>query len=106
MDASGGEGKIVVFRPSDATWSNTYNDVMMGDEMVVGTPQGQEFFTYHSVYTDGRYFFDPFVSPSPIAQSDYLNMLNEWNPSGVSWRIYTPAPNIGPSVIHLNKGGF
>ncbi|MBU2712860.1 hypothetical protein [Zooshikella harenae] len=71
-----------------------------------------ENFAHHSVYTDGRYIFDPFVSADPIPQSQYLKMLNEANPDGVSWRISSPEipneVNIDEIIsnIKLNKGNF
>jgi filamentous hemagglutinin len=103
--AAGGEGKVVIFSGKDARWTNNYDWGMGSGDFRVTTSQGIEEFSYHSVYTDGRYIFDPFVSEKPIPQSNYVNMLKEANPNGVSWRIYEPE-TLNPDLPQLRRGGY
>jgi hypothetical protein len=85
--AAGGEGKVVVFSGSDARWPTQYRENIIGELNVQGT-LGRSEFAYHSAYTDGKYFFDPFVSSKPLPQGAYLEALKSANPNGISWRIY------------------
>ncbi|MBH0085957.1 hypothetical protein I6E84_06965 [Psychrobacter sp. SCQQ22] len=61
-------------------------------------------FTYHSVYTDDKYIYDPFVSDQLIEESDYINILNKQNPDDILWRIKGNTDN--PDIPELKKGGF
>ncbi len=104
-NAAGGEGKIVIFSGKGALWPDKYEWTMGSDNFKIPASQAGEEFAYHSVYTDGKYIYDPFVSSNPIPQSDYLKMLNESNPGGFSWRIYDPEIS-DYSIPDLKKGGF
>jgi hypothetical protein len=107
MAASGGEGKIVVLSSRNMKWRETYHSSMGGNGALdLPTIAGKERFSYHSVYTDGRFMFDPFVSELPLPQAQYLRMLSQENSAGISWRIYTPTPTVDPTKVNLNKGGF
>lgn len=106
-NAAGGEGKIVIFSGKDANWPQKY-DWGIGvspEQFRVPTAQGPVNFSYHSVYTDGKYFFDPLLSSNPIPQSEYKFMLNAANPNGTTWRIYEPNV-LNPNIPQLQKGGY
>ncbi len=45
-----------------------------------------ESYSYHAVFTDGRYVFDPALSDEPVVKSDYVKILKKLNPSGISFR--------------------
>ncbi|MTW14567.1 hypothetical protein GM658_28530 [Pseudoduganella eburnea] len=103
-NAAGGQGKVVIFSDAATQWPAKY-DWGMGGGVRVPSAQGPVDFAYHSVYTDGRYFYDPLLSNTPIPQAKYIDMLKSLNPNGTSWRIYEPdTPN--PAVPQLQKGGF
>jgi hypothetical protein len=102
--AAGGEGKVVVFSDANAQWPEKYN-WGMGGNVRVPSAQGPLDFAYHSVYTDGRYFYDPLLSKTPIPQAQYLDMLKSLNPNGISWRTYNPNVQ-NPAVPTLQKRGF
>ena len=107
MEASGGQGKVIIFGSKDAKWQNNYSWELnhTSPELNLATKKDpNDRFTYHSVYTDGKYIYDPFVSDQPIAQSDYINILNKQNPNGISWRIKGNTDN--PDIPELKKGGF
>jgi hypothetical protein len=37
-------------------------------------------FTFHEVYTDGKYVFDPRYKPEPILRAEYEALIRELNP--------------------------
>ena len=37
-------------------------------------------YRYHDVYTDGRYVYDPVMSPDPITYGDYERAIRLMNP--------------------------
>lgn len=93
-----GEGKVVVFAGREARWGERYSwGGPVGPMIQVGKDLN---YAYHSVYTDGKYIFDPFVSSAPIAKSSYLDMLRMYNSDGFSWRILAPETN------QLLRSGF
>ncbi|WP_426336032.1 hemagglutinin repeat-containing protein [Pseudoduganella sp. R-31] len=102
--AARGEGKLVVFSGRDAKWPKEY-DWQMGNGINVPGANGTLNFSYHTVYTDGRYFYDPLLSNSPVPQAEYLQMLKSLNEKGVSWRTYHPDLE-NPKVPQLQKKGF
>jgi hypothetical protein len=103
-NVANGEGEVVIFSGIDARWPATY-DWGMGNGVRVPSSQGPLDFAYHAVYTDGRYFFDPLLSETPISQRQYINMLRSINSNEISWRTYSPGvPN--PAVPQLQKRGF
>ncbi len=69
---SDGNGKIVNFtNPA-------------GNEINIPSRGGEEItpYRYHDVYTDGKYAYDPEMSPNPIPAGDYsraLRLVNEGN---------------------------
>jgi RHS repeat-associated protein len=102
-DASGGSGKIVVFASKGAQWGKRYDFAGPGGKgLKVKTGNGTDVYSHHSVYTDGKYFYDPFVSNKPIPQSDYLKALKGSNSGGVSWRLHDPTS----AGSNLKKGGY
>jgi hypothetical protein len=48
----------------------------------------KETFDYHTVYSDGKYVYDPRYSNTPILEKDYFKMIEKWNPNGVD--IFEP----------------
>ncbi|MBD9419508.1 hypothetical protein IB259_09595 [Achromobacter sp. ACM04] len=40
--------------------------------------------TYHQVYSDGQYVYDPRVSSRPVPQGDWLQLMKGTNPDGIS----------------------
>jgi hypothetical protein len=112
--SSNGEGKIVVFSGRADNWPADYDWGLSPSDLNVPLRDGQTVnFAHHSVYTDGRYIYDPFVSKEPIPQSDYLKILNNANPEGVSWRVSNPdVSDVSQSVdgiinsMDLEKGKF
>src|SRR5688572_24861493 len=40
-------------------------------------------FKYHEVFTDGRYIYDPRLSPSAVALRDWFRMIEGLNPGAV-----------------------
>ncbi|MCG8519638.1 MAG: DUF6531 domain-containing protein [Pseudomonadales bacterium] len=113
FSSAGGEGKIVIFSGKTENWPASYNWGISPSDVNVSLRDGQvDNYAHHSVYTDGRYIFDPFVSADPVPKSQYLKMLDTVNPNGVSWRISRPELSREISVdevisnINLNKGGF
>lgn len=107
MEASGGQGKVIIFGSKDAKWDDGYswglNETSPNLNIPTKTTNNAEY-TYHSVYTDGKYIYDPFVSDKPIPQSDYTQILKDKNPNGVSWRIKGETDS--PDIPELKKGGF
>ncbi|MDG4858324.1 DUF6531 domain-containing protein [Streptomyces sp. T-3] len=66
---SGGEGKIINF----TTPSKEINIPSSGGQI-------ETAYRYHDVYTDGRYIYDPEMSPNPIPLGDYKRALRHLNP--------------------------
>jgi hypothetical protein len=40
-------------------------------------------FKYHEVFTDGRYIYDPRLSPAEVALRDWFRMIEDLNPGAV-----------------------
>lgn len=40
-------------------------------------------YYFHTVYSDGKYIFDPRYSDIPVLESDYFKMLEDLNPNGI-----------------------
>jgi filamentous hemagglutinin len=105
QQAANGEGNVVIFSGKNASWPEQYDWGMGSSNFKVPTMDGSADFAYHSVYTDGRYFYDPLLSAEPIPQSQFLGSLKNLNPDGISWRTYVPeVPNF--NAPQLKKGGF
>ena len=77
FEASGRNGKIIEIRANDGwLWVEEYGNV--------------RDFNYHTVFSDGRFIFDPRFSPNPILEVDYFNMLRRLNPGGFNTIITHP----------------
>ncbi|MEK4988595.1 contractile injection system protein, VgrG/Pvc8 family [Listeria sp. FSL L8-0308] len=71
--ASGGRGKIITI-----TSSEKYGTIKV-------TEYGEtKSFDYHTVYSDGKYVYDPRLSDQPIHAKDYMNTINKLNGGKVS----------------------
>lgn len=75
FDASGGVGKIIEVRPNVprklAIYENGVEEINL---------------TYHQVYTDGRYVYDPRLSPNPIPKGDWEKHMKGMNPDDKYFR--------------------
>ncbi|MEV5573914.1 polymorphic toxin-type HINT domain-containing protein [Spirillospora sp. NPDC052269] len=73
-DAAGGTGKIVSF-------------VGNGGNLRVAEDGGRSVvdYTFHHVYTDGRYAYDPRLSQTPVPWGDYMRTMRGLNPGGIRW---------------------
>lgn len=71
FEAAGGKGRIVSFTQE-------------GDMLTVPEGAGTAEYTYHHVYTDGRYVYDPRLRPAPVPWGDYMRTMKALNP-GLRW---------------------
>ena len=71
--AAGWNGRVARFEPRS------------GRTLKLGEDGGKDVveYMYHEAYTDGRYAYDPFVSPTPVPWGDYLRALRGLNPGGI-----------------------
>ncbi|AVP98751.1 hypothetical protein C7S18_16835 [Ahniella affigens] len=94
MQANGGSGEIVVMGPRNMDWPSNYDSVMgQGNREALMLPNSidDSGFAYHSVYSDGVYIYDPFVSKAPFSKKDYVRSMRSANPSGISHRLLDPS---------------
>ncbi|MCE3602208.1 HINT domain-containing protein [Massilia sp. P8910] len=70
--AAGGGGQILEVRPTIKNNLNVYENGSI--------EPGQSF---HQVYTDGRYVYDPRVSLTPIPKGDWMQHIKNINPGGI-----------------------
>ncbi len=77
LDAAGGKGKIIEITPKSG---------VLGDLQVKEYGKIQDF-DFHTVYSDGKYIYDPRYNDLPILENDYFNMLESLNPSGICKKI-------------------
>ena len=70
-NSNGQTGQIIRIEPKVANGLN---------EITVPINRQNTPFVYHEAYTDGRFVYDPFVSPNPIPQADYLANMAKLNP--------------------------
>jgi hypothetical protein len=70
--AAGGGGQILEVRPSARNNLNVYENGSVAP--------GQSF---HQVYKDGRYVYDPRVSLTPIPKGDWMQHIKNINPDGI-----------------------
>lgn len=75
LAAAGGQGRILTYTPAKGSMLRTPES---GGQSV-------QDFVYHSVYTDGRYAYDPRFSPVPVPLGDFNRMMRGLNP-GVMFR--------------------
>ncbi|WP_291382614.1 MULTISPECIES: hemagglutinin repeat-containing protein [Achromobacter] len=47
----------------------------------------EEHQSYHQVYSDGRYVYDPRVSSNPIPKGDWVQLIEGTNPDGVKMTV-------------------
>jgi len=66
-----GNGKILEVRPSEKGKLTIFEN---------GSLEPGQY--YHQVYTDGKYIYDPRLSPSPIPKGDWVKHIKEINPGG------------------------
>uniref|UniRef100_UPI0019694B44 hypothetical protein n=1 Tax=Listeria costaricensis TaxID=2026604 RepID=UPI0019694B44 len=43
-------------------------------------------FDYHTVYSDGKYIYDPRYNEIPILEEEYFNIIQKENPNGITIR--------------------
>ncbi|MNN59720.1 hypothetical protein D3C81_1748580 [compost metagenome] len=72
-NSAGGKGLVLEVEPATRNNLNVYENGQLAT--------GQ---TYHQVYSDGQYVYDPRVSSKPIAQGDWLQLMKGTNPEGIS----------------------
>ena len=72
-NASGGKGQVIEVKPNTPNQLNVFEN---------GTLEAGQ--SYHQVYTDGRYVYDPRVSSTPISKGDWLQSITNTNPGGIS----------------------
>lgn len=73
LEASGGQGRIIEVRPLKPNTLNVYENGSTEKDM-----------TFHQVYTDGRYVYDPRVSLNPILKGDWEKHIKAINPDGIT----------------------
>ena len=71
--AAGGQGQVVEVAPATPNNLNVYENGAL--------ETGQ---SYHQVYTDGQYIYDPRASSTPIPKGDWLQSITNTNPGGIS----------------------
>lgn len=71
--AAGGQGQVIEVTPTKPNSLNEYENGSL--------EPGQ---SYHQVYTDGQYVYDPRVSSTPIPKGDWLQSITNTNPGGIS----------------------
>ncbi|KRB12167.1 hemagglutinin repeat-containing protein [Achromobacter sp. Root170] len=75
-ESAGGEGYIFKVTPSVRNNLNVYENGNV-----------EERQSYHQVYSDGRYVYDPRVSSNPIPKGDWVQLINGTNPGGVKMTV-------------------
>ncbi|HFK4479189.1 TPA: hemagglutinin repeat-containing protein [Citrobacter sedlakii] len=73
LDAAGGQGKIIEVRPIISGSLNVYENGRTEADM-----------TFHQVYTDGKYVYDPRLSLNPIPKGDWEKHMKSINPDGIT----------------------
>lgn len=72
-NASGGKGEIITIRSSDKYGQIEVNEYGSKVE-----------FEYHTVYSDGKYVYDPRYSNEPVLKETYLDRLSKDNGGRIS----------------------
>ncbi|WP_143266379.1 hypothetical protein [Paraburkholderia caledonica] len=75
-NAAGAKGQVLEVLPAARNNLNVYENGQLAT--------GQ---SYHQVYADGQYVYDPRVSRQPIPQGDWLQMMKGTNPAGITISI-------------------
>ncbi|WP_223875551.1 hypothetical protein [Xanthomonas sontii] len=73
FNVAGGKGKVIEVRPRQPGNLTLFEN---------GAEDSGQF--YHQVYTDGRYVYDPRLSPNPIPKGDWECHIRGMNPGGVT----------------------
>ncbi|MHA6848865.1 DUF6862 domain-containing protein, partial [Ralstonia syzygii] len=73
FNSAGEKGQVLEVIPATRNNLNVYENGQIAP--------GQ---TYHQVYSDGRYVYDPRVASTPIPQGDWLQFMKGTNPAGIS----------------------
>ncbi|WP_230473046.1 VENN motif pre-toxin domain-containing protein [Enterobacillus tribolii] len=73
LEVAGRQEKIIEVRPLKPNTLNVYENGYMENNM-----------TFHQVYTDGRYVYDPRISLNPIHKGDWEKHIKAINPDGVN----------------------
>ncbi|MDY4282987.1 hemagglutinin repeat-containing protein [Xanthomonas sp. LF06-19] len=73
FNVAGGKGKVIEVRPRQPGNLTLFEN---------GAEESGQF--YHQVYTDGRYVYDPRLSPNPIPKGDWERHIRGMNPRGVT----------------------
>lgn len=69
LDVANGKGRIIEVRPADR----------FGNISIFENGKVDPNMTYHQVYTDGRYVYDPRVSNHPIPKGDWEQHIRGMN---------------------------
>jgi hypothetical protein len=73
LKTANGQGKILEIRPAQQGQLKVYE----------GSNKNLEIYSYHQVYTDGKYVYDPRLSSSPIPKGDWEQHIKGINPDGI-----------------------
>ncbi|MBW6439213.1 RHS repeat protein [Actinoplanes hulinensis] len=73
MRSADGKGRIVSFVAGSNNWLKVAED---GGRSIAD-------FSYHHVYTDGQYAYDPRLSMTPVPWGDYMKMMRGINSGGI-----------------------
>jgi hypothetical protein len=77
LEAAGNVGEIIEVLPAQGQYLNLYE---YGKEV--------DGFIYHQVYTDGKYVYDPRLSPDPVRRGEWEEMIRKLNPGATFHSIY------------------
>lgn len=73
LDAAGGQGKIIEVRP-----------IISGNLNVHENGRTEADMSFHQVYTDRKYVYDPRLSLKPIPKGDWEKHMKSINPDGIT----------------------
>ncbi|MBP2851824.1 VENN motif pre-toxin domain-containing protein [Dickeya oryzae] len=73
LDTARGQGQIIEVRPKVLNGLNVYEN---------GNTESNQSF--HQVYTDGKYVYDPRLSLKPIPKGDWEKHIKSINPGGIT----------------------
>ena len=68
-----GKGKIIEVKPNKPGTLKLFEDAI----------ETKPVFTYHQVYSDSKYVYDPRLSIKPVPKGDWEAMIKKLNPDGV-----------------------
>ncbi len=86
-------GAILYYAELFFTWPKSANNFDLGKfQKQINIPETRDGkiysvpYSYHAVYSDGRYVYDPVVSTEAIVKSDYIKLLKGLNSGRISSR--------------------